>query len=332
MIKQKCIDLNSADEWRDCLKGISHSFGHTWESCYAMSLSTGGDNKTFLYYFEVDDVRIVCPILEREFGNQTDITTPYGFSGFTGTTEYLDFPYYWKKFAENQNYVCGYIGLHPFFRKDTYFEVFDYHEYNDIYILNLLQNENELLKNLSSNRKRQVKNWQKNIFSYRKDLMIDFFITNYYDFMKQRKATSIYQFSKDTLLFLLNLDNTFIIGAGQPQKIEAVSLFAYTPHMGEFLFNVSLPEGKQHSVPLIWEAVHHLKSLDIPSLNLGGGVHRNDSLANFKERFGSEKMPLGCLKQVYKPNMFKYLCLSNQVNPTDSSGYFPPYRSPNKVS
>ena len=77
MKKDYIIPLNreSKPDWDNALKGIKHSFAHTWDNCYAMHLSTG--YKTFLYCFEDNDIRIVCAYAERECGKHKDIVTPY---------------------------------------------------------------------------------------------------------------------------------------------------------------------------------------------------------------------------------------------------------------
>ena len=36
--------------------------------------------KTYLYSFERDPIRIVCPFAQREFDGYVDIVKPYGFS------------------------------------------------------------------------------------------------------------------------------------------------------------------------------------------------------------------------------------------------------------
>ena len=55
-IKSRCISLESPSEWKEALKGINHSFAHTWENCYAMNLTTGYN--TYLYCFEKDEIKI----------------------------------------------------------------------------------------------------------------------------------------------------------------------------------------------------------------------------------------------------------------------------------
>jgi hypothetical protein len=96
--------------------------------------------------------------------------------------------------------------------------------------------------------------------------------------------------------------------------------------MGDFMFNVPLPEGRRHAAALLWCGVNRLKSVGVPALNLGGGIREGDSLAGFKQRFGARKLPFRCLKQVYEPAAYEALCRRKNVDPDDLSGYFPPYR------
>jgi hypothetical protein len=327
MIKQQCISIDSRNDWEKALRGIKHAFAHTWENCHAMHLTTG--YKTYLYYFESGDIRILCPIAERIFDDYVDIVTPYGFSGFVGSADYPDISHYWSDFVSQKGYICGYIGLNPIFENITYFEAKDARQYNWVYVLDLTLRDEELFENLSVNRKRQLKNWEKSLshFVFDKTILIDFFLANYPEFIRSNKLAPVYNFTNETLSFLLGLDNVLIIGMGTPDKVEAVSVFAHTPYVGDFLFNISLPSGRHHSVCLLWYAVKYLKSLQIPLLNLGGGVREGDSLDSFKQRFGGRKKPLKCLKQIYKPDIYKKLCLRAGVAPNNMGGYFPAYRN-----
>jgi hypothetical protein len=74
MVRHQLISLDSPDEWRGALRGIPHAFAQTWEHCYAMHLTTG--LKTYLYCFEMDAVRIVCPFAQRDFDGYVDIVKP----------------------------------------------------------------------------------------------------------------------------------------------------------------------------------------------------------------------------------------------------------------
>ncbi|MEJ2081489.1 MAG: hypothetical protein P8Y94_04780, partial [Acidobacteriota bacterium] len=152
-----------------------------------------------------------------------------------------------------------------------------------------------------------------------KDRLVEFFLDNYVGFFRRKRAADFYFFSKDTLSFLFDLPNVLLVGAPNSTNVKAVSVFTYTPYAGEYLCNISLPEGRDHAAALLWYAVEHLKSMRIPILNLGG------SSAEFKRRFGARQMPLRCLKQVYDPSVYGGLCLRAKVDPDDRQGYFPPY-------
>jgi hypothetical protein len=327
MINQRCIPLESPAEWREALEGIKHGFAHTWESCRAMRLTTGFT--TYLYCFETENIRIVCPVAEREFDGSVDIVTPYGFSGFVGTRECADFRQYWREFVRKQGYVCGYIGLNPIFENETYFEPDEHYSYSNTYVLDLTLSREDLFSKLSAGRKGQLKEWGKISASLllEKRALKDFFLTNYSEFFRQKGATSAYAFSPATLESLFGLDNVVMVGAGLPGRIEATAVFTHTPFVADFLFNVSVPNGRHHSAALIWYGVNYFKSIGVPMLNLGGGVRADDSLAEFKQRFGGKKLTLSCLKQVYDAATYAALCMRAGADPEDRNGYFPAYRS-----
>ena len=104
-----------------------------------------------------------------------------------------------------------------------------------------------------------------------------------------------------------------------------MSVFTYTAHEGEYLFNVSLPEGEHYGAPLLWHGINQLKSLHVPILNLGGGWA---GMAEFKRRFGARGLTMKVLKQIYEPEVYRKLCQQAKVDPDDMTGYFPAYRRP----
>ena len=323
MVQNHCIPLESPSEWKEALKGIKHSFGQIWENCYAMHLTTG--LKTYLYCFESQNVRIICPFAEREYDGYIDILKPFGFCGFVANGSCSEFPRYWKDFVRQRGYICGYLGLDPIFDYSTHFDPDEICQYNTTYVLDLTLSLDELWANLSTNRKRQLADWNniRSHFVLKKSTLIDFFLANYVDFFRRKDAAQFYFFSRDTLSFLFNLDNVLIVGASNSEKVEAVSVFTYTADVGEYLFNVSLSEGRNHTAALIWYGVDYLKSLQIPLLNLGGG---SGGIREFKRRFGGRKLALRCIKQVYEPEIYEKLCRRANANPNDMTGYFPAYR------
>lgn len=322
-IHQQCISLDNPSEWKQALSGIKHSFGHTWENCYAMYLTTGFS--TYLYCFETPGVRIVCPVAEREFGDSIDIVKPFGFSGFVGNGNFHGFRDYWKAFTQERGYICGYLGLNPLFDYSSYFDQKEIFQYDTIHLLDLTLDRHELWANLSTNRKRQLKNWEIicSDLIFEKSDLIDFFKSNHREFFRSRGAEKFYQFSDDTLSFLFNLDDILMVGAGGADGVEAVSVFAYTEHAGEYLFNISLPTERDHSSALIWYGMNYLKKLRIPLLNLGGG---SGGVGESKRRYGGKELPLRCIKQVYDQAGYRQLCMDVKADPENLSGYFPAYR------
>ena len=326
MAKHILIPLDSPDEWKNALKGIKHSYYHTWENSYAMNLTTG--NRTFLYLFENGNERIICPVSERNFKGYADLVTPYGFSGFAGTSGYPEFKNYWKEFTAEKKYVCGYISLNPLTESDTYYNHEDSYRTTNLYFINLRLSLTELFENLDTNRKKQIKDFKKAEagFIYDRDRLIKFFKNNYYGFLKRINASSANYFSAETLEFICSLENVYMVGAGSRDYIEAVYIFAYTEYEGISMFNVATPEGRRHSPLLLWSGLKFFRSKKIPVMNLGGGIKEDDSVALSKERFGAYKLPFINLRQIYDADIYDRLCRETGTDSINRSGYFPAYR------
>lgn len=326
MTEHKQISLDAPDKWSDALKGIQHSFGHTWENCYAMSLTTG--YYTFLYCYENEDVKIICPLSERKFEGYTDIVTPYGFSGFAGNKDCPGFADDWNEFAKRAKYVCGYISLNPLNRNSTFYNSEDEFRSTNLYFLDLKLSLTDLFENLDSNRKKQIKEFKsfESKFIYDRSVLTEFFINNYSDFLKRISASKANYFSKETLEYICGLENVFMVGAGSREKIKAVYIFGSTAHTADCLFNVALPEGREYSPYLLWCGVKYFKKKKIPVMNLGGGIREDDSVALSKERFGAFKLPFVNLKQIYDKEIYLKLCKDTGNDGNNMNGYFPEYR------
>ena len=322
-VEHYCIPLESPEEWRSALKGINHTFGHTWENCYAMYLTTG--LQTYLYSYRNDTVRIVCPIAEREFEHHVDIVKPFGFAGFVGTGHAADFSSHWEEFARERGYVCGYLGLNPLFDFGGLFRAKDVFDYDTIFVLDLTRSIDELLAQMHRKRRRELKQYEDpgSYLVTDKPVLQEFILEHYADFLLSRNASHYYSFTKETLSFLLGLDNTILAGARESGKLVAVAACFYTADSADGMLYVSLPEGQHCSAPLFWYTACQAKALGIPSFNFGGG---GGGIADFKRRFGCRELPLKCLKQVYEPAHYETLCRTVNADPKETAGYFPAYR------
>ncbi len=323
----RLVALDDPEGWRAALRGVPHAFAHTRASCHAMHLTTGWP--TFLAVLEDGGDRVVCPVAERPWGEHVDAVTPYGFGGFAGRAASTAFLDGWRALARRRGWVCAYVGLNPLFAPPALLDAPRYVEHNNLYVLELDRGVETLRAALSENRRRQLRaagppeGW----LVEDRGRLAAFFLEHVGPFLAGRGAGAAYAFSRPTLDALLGLDEVILLGAGAGGRVEAVCVLAHTPHCAEYLFGVSLPEGRGWSAALLWEGAMRLRALGIPRLNLGGGVRRGDGVAEFKVRFGAARLPLGSLREVYRPEVYAALCREAGADPDERGGYFPAFRA-----
>jgi hypothetical protein len=320
----RLISLGEREEWEQALGGVRHVFGHTWGSCSA--LSAGGDPVS-LYVADFDGVRVACPLIEKTIEGRRDVATPYGFSGLTGTAPAPELPARWREFAAQRGYVAGYLAINPLFGDDSYVDPDTVTVVNDTFVLDLREGVDGAWGRLSTNRRRQLRGFELSRYEIDGDELSDFFVATYPQAMARKGAAERHRFGPETLRALCGLPSTFLVGARGEAGIESVSLFGDTPHAGDFLFNAALPGCAHHSVGLLWAGVHLLAERGVPWLNLGGGMSRGDSLADFKARFGATPLPMKAVKAVYDQAAYEDLCRCHGADPHDRSGFFPAYRN-----
>ena len=323
MPSDRCIPLAERAEWEAALAGVPHVFGHTWGSCQALAL---GGQEAVLYLAEEEGRRLVCPLIERPFEGRLDVATPYGFSGLTGTGPWPGFSDRWGEFAAERGYVAGYLAINALFGDDSYADPATVTVANQTYVLDLSRGIDAVWAGLSTNRQRQLRDWEAGSYEYGGEELASFFVEQYPLTMERKGAAERHRFPAATLAALCEAPNTFLVGARVKGRLESVSIFGHSPHAGDFLFNAALPGCAHHSAGLIWSAVHRLVELGIPWLNLGGGMSPGDSLADFKSRFGATPLPMRAVKAVYDPPAYEDLCRRYGADPGDRDGFFPAYR------
>jgi len=317
------IPLSARKEWEAALSGIPHVFGHTWGCCRALALAA---QEAVLYVAEEGERRLACPLIERPIEGRLDVATPYGFSGLTGTGPWPGFAERWGRCAAERGYVAGYLAINALFGDDSYADPETVTAANQTYVLDLRGGVDEVWSGLSTNRRRQLRDWRREDYELDGEELAAFFVEQYPPAMERKEAAARHRFPEATLAALCELPETFLLGARGEAGLESVSLFGWTPHAGDFVFNAALPGCAHHSVPLIWSAVHLLVERDVPWLNLGGGMAPGDSLADFKARFGATPLPMRAVKAVYDPPAYEDLCRRHGADPGDREGFFPAYR------
>jgi hypothetical protein len=324
-------DLLTVDDgarWEGALEGIRHGFGHTRDYCEAMASSSEAPIR--LYTYRHGDDRFVCPVIERPFHGETDIATPIGFSGFAGHGDVPRFLQHWQAYARESGWVCGYIGLNPVAAPAELAGLPEYRSHNEIFTLDLRKPADELWRALSTNRKRQIKRFAEDglVALADKALVRAFFLGNLDDFLHDRGASEAYRIADRTIELLLASEKTLALAVAPRGVVEAAMLLGYTPDCADYVFGASVGEGKRHSAALLWAGAMRLRDQGVPILNLGGGIRRGDGVAEFKVRFGADRLELGSLHQVYRPDDYARLCRFAESGGEDGSKFFPAYRAP----
>jgi hypothetical protein len=324
MSSDRCIPLAERAGWEAALAGVPHVFGHTWGSSMALAMS---GQEAVLYLAEEGERRVACPLVERPIEGRLDVATPYGFSGLTGTGPWPGFAERWRRFAAERGYVAGYLAINALFGDDSYADPETVTVANQTYVLDLGGGVEEVWSGLSTNRRRQLRDWRVEDYEIVGEELAEFFVAQYPLTMERKGAAARHRFPVATLAALCELPETFLVGARGDGGLESVSLFGHTPYAADFVFNAALPGCAHHSVPLIWSAIHLLGERGVPCLNLGGGMSPGDSLADFKARFGARPLPMRAVKAVYDPPAYEALCHRNGADPGDRDGFFPAYRN-----
>jgi hypothetical protein len=323
MTQHELIPMQEGTAWAEALQELPHAFHHTREYAYAMHLTTG--YPTFLYHLRDGSKRLVCPLVERPFGEHVDIATPSGLSGLAGTMDWARAASHWAEFVQERGYVSGYIGIHPLFEPTGVAQLAEPH--NTIYVLDLNLGDDELIRRMDANRRRQLRGWDERAdgFVSDRDAIGHFMAENYGPFMRRAGAREPY-LSTSALHFLCGCERSIAVATRSTRDLDAAALFGWTPHGGEFLINVATADGRPNATDLIWYGAKALMSKNLAHLNLGGGAREGDAIALAKQRYRPRRLPLRALRQVYRPDLYTELCNAAGVSRIGTAGYFPAYR------
>ena len=320
----KKISSASAQEWEKALRDFPHSFFHTLDcitSVYKLS-----EYECDLYLFSMGKSAAAVPLIARKYIGKTDLVTPYGYSGIifkNYTSEFLDNVY---AYFESKNIVSSYISNHPTYTHTASLEHASFYKKNSSFVIDCSLGLGTLVENLCGSRKSQVKLKDGCEFIYEKEQLTDKFIELYVESMKMKSVSGFHLFSEETLNGLISSTKTFLIGVKYKGVLVSISLFGGTLHVCDFLLNGAHPNGRKYSSAILWEAVKKTKYDGIGYFNLGGGMHINDSLDQYKSRFGGLRMEFGAFKAVHDLQEYKVILKNRNIDYSDDySGFFPIY-------
>ncbi len=329
----RLIDISQRSEWVQALKAVPHAHAHTWEYCAAMAESS--HLPTLLYVAQQPAGRLVCSLSVRskEEGCR-ELVSPYGFGGMASDCRgepLHDLAQAWKDFARQSGFVSAYVMQHPAFSLDTETWDADLHAHHLLFMVDLTDDIDGI--------------WEKMRKGYRYDIrrcesdpgvrlvtdheaLASALVDLYPQTVQRVGASEVYRFSTSTLRRLAQAPGCLLLGIETASGIEAVAMFLHTPYTADYFLNATTPEGRQHTRLLVWSAIKALKQLRVPGLNLGGGVRDDDTLAQFKRRFGGRTVRGQALKQIFDRDKYSCLCRRYCAAGHDQTGFFPPYWRP----
>jgi hypothetical protein len=315
-------DVLDKDSWNDAITGLDVSVYFSWE--YLSIIRSNYPNGIYLLKIFNDSSGIVTFYTYRTKDQKYyDIYSPYGSDGIYiwGHSDevLINFVEYLKK----NNIVTYYMMNHPMYKNNNRECII---QCRNIYTMDLTKETEVLWKDMHANHRYEINKLTKqNIYlEYDKSKLKSAFLTLYRETFSRVQANISYNFTDEFLSDILRSDLTLALGAVIDENIECVVLFLVKDKSAEYFINASSLSGRTASRYLIWEMIRQLKDIGVTYLNLGGGVVDNDSLDQFKKRFGGQKTTLNMFSGVALETEFERLCFEHS-NLDETIKFFPPY-------
>lgn len=324
----RLIALHNAAAWDAALAGMPAHF--VLSRAYNEAMAAASGDETFLLVMDQQDARVVCPLSLRYVDGKADAVSPYGFGGFALRGEWPGFSEAFQEFMAKENIVAGYIVQHPLIEACALTHPEERFKGKQCFLMDIAPPPEQLLANMASDHRSRLRQWlkQEPALSQDKTRLLAPFLTLYPQAMQRAGATASYDFGERALSLLSQSQHALLVGAGQGDAVEAVSLFLYRGEYAEYYLNGCTEEGKRHARGLVWEAARILREKGVNTLNLGCGVREGDALEEFKQRFGGKPRRFSIFKQIYREQDYAALCEARGANAASREGFFPAYRAP----
>lgn len=325
MLKHKLISLREANEWEKTINNFEYSVGHT--HAYNLCFVENGSVEPYLYVgYDASGPRIILNLLKRAIYNEFDAATPYGNGGLL----YNDVPdkwfENWSTFMAGKGFVSGYFSMNQACHYQELSKL-QFTVQNMMYGVDLTKDLNELARNLGHNNRRNLRRWREKRFEliYDQPLLKTLFPEMYMETAKISGYKSRYQFDTNLLRSFTDLKGAYLIGVMCEKKILAIRLYLSTAYCAEAYLHANLPGEIEHSRALYWAGIEYFKKIQIPYLNLGGGIMQGDQIASFKKKLSTTQRPLYTMKVIFDQHKYRTLCQRANVTKNKTS-YFPAYR------
>lgn len=324
MLKQWLIPISNAQEWDIHLAKLPHGPAHT--RAYNESIQATSMLPTYLYAAVAPDFIAACPLSVRTKFESNDIVTPYGFGGLIAHGHYPDYLNAFNEFLRTHNFICSYISIHPTLFDRTISLTQQAEPTSPVYCLNLTPDVDTLFANLAKTHRYELRKEMDNNVMLVEDkaMILDGLKSLYRETINRVGASSVYFFNDVTLQRISESDNLIALGAFNNNVLEAMTVTFFNSYIADYFINASTITGRMHTRILLWKTIEYLKNNHVPMFNLGGGIKPDDSLDEFKRRFGGKRETCHAIKKIHDADKYNDLCIKANVINTEVS-YFPAY-------
>lgn len=314
---------------------------------YGKVYEANGEGKLENFKLESKNGKVIYYFLKRELPidlgkKYYDIVTPYGYGGplfFDYSDESqleLLKEEYRKKFSQyciNNNIVSEFIKFHPVLENHKFLEDSMEVMYNSEYICLDLTTEEEILENMTSDRRNKIRKALKNNIEIKvlenNSENIEKFYEMYIETMDKNRASEYYYFSKE--FFLNNLKflgkNLKIFAAYEAENIISISLVIFKNEYVHYYFSANNPEALHLSGNslLIYEAIKWATDNEKKYFHLGGGL---PTLYRFKKSFTkNEPYKLYIGRKIHNEEIYcRAVEETEKIKTIENKEFFPKYR------
>jgi len=324
-MKVKKVSSLATEKWAELLEPFDYLVYHTLD-CIS-SIHNLSEIECNLYRFTLGKSSAIVPLISRSFEGQQDLVTPYGYSGiiFKNFSNLLLNKIY--NYFCSQSFICSYIVNSPISNDLEPMKHSSFYDKNSCFIIDCSLSIESLTTNIVGRRRSQVKLKNDCEFIYEKKELKGEFLKLYKLSMQAKEVSGYHLFSDDMVNSLISSSKTFLIGLKSGGKLLSISLFGRTDYACDFILNGATHDGRKFSSAILWEAVKITKSNKIPYFNLGGGLVMNDSLDQYKSKFGGFRKQFGAFREVHDKVGYSRILEQKNIELDDNyNGFFPAYR------
>jgi serine/alanine adding enzyme len=350
-------DPEQREKWR-ALYGRFQNIDVSYLPEYAYLFELKGEGRACCFvYREADEDVVIYPFLQRRIkdlplfrhsvDDLTDITSPYGYSGYLASRGGLCLERFFKifkKYCQDNHIVTEFIRFHPLLNNHEYCRAFIPNQsFSEVVVLDLTKDKEQQWNDLSPTCRNKIRKASKNkikIFHDEKYEHLDTFCTLYTATMQRLGAQKYYSFTKEWFEKLVDLlaDNVALFHALYDDGIIMSALFLYDRDFIHYFLSgsdASLNKLGANNL-MLFEVADWAQTRGIRYLNLGGGMQANDSLFKFKASFSPLRQTFCVGNVVHNPSVYRSLCdrklAAHEGHQPLDTQFFPFYRSTRRES